>query len=97
VRRPKVRPGLNQSFVVAGRTEFVPGALPLAIAAAVITVVTVTLVLVALRVGRLLERLDERRQGREQRAIVERTRRYGQAAGSGTTSVPARQRKERPF
>jgi len=75
----------------------VPGALPLAITAAVLTVVTVTLVLLALRVGRLLERLDERRQGREQRATVERTRRYGQAAGSGTTYVSTRQPKERPF
>jgi hypothetical protein len=55
-----------------------PSALPLAIAAIVIAVVTTAVVLLTLRFGRILERLDAKQQEREQQAIVERTRRYGQ-------------------
>jgi hypothetical protein len=55
-----------------------PSALPLAIAAIVIAVVTTAIVLLTLRFGRILERLDAKQQEREQQAIVERTRRYGQ-------------------
>ena len=65
-----------------------PGALPLAIAASVITVVGGGLVLLTLRLGRMLERLEKKQQERQQRAIVERTRRYGQAPGS-----PSRRRE----
>jgi hypothetical protein len=55
-----------------------PSALPLAIAAIVIAVVTTAIVLLTLRFGQILERLDAKQQEREQQAIVERTRRYGQ-------------------
>ena len=78
------RPDMNTALVV-GRTGFMPGTLALAIAASVIAVVTGALVLFTLRLGRILERLDEKQQERQQRAIVQRTRRYGQAAGSRTS------------
>ena len=68
-----------------------PGALPLAIAAIVIGVVTAALVLLTLRFGRILERLDAKQQEREQQAIVERTRRYGKGAGLGTRPDAASQ------
>jgi hypothetical protein len=50
----------------------------LAIAGSVIAAVTAVLVLLTLRLGQIFEQLARKEEERRQRAIVERTRRYGQ-------------------
>jgi len=65
-----------------GRKAFVPEPPALAIAASVIAVVTAAVVLLTLRLGQILEQLNAKQEERQQRAIIERTRRYGQEGES---------------
>src|SRR5216117_3504371 len=75
-------PARSVPAAAGGRKAFVPELPALAIAASVIAVVVAAVLLLTLRLGRILERLDARQQEREQQAIVERTRGYGQGAGT---------------
>ena len=51
-------------------------------AGSVIAVVAAAVLLLTIRLGRILARLAAKQQAREQHAILERTRRYGQGGRS---------------